>query len=374
MNCAISGAQFWIRFPGECADAIGGEATNGRNRTFERSCLRISNVKFQKFVSGDLPIMLTTSSSRVVNICTTTSAMLTSYRSKTLRDTACFPKEVLRIELLILFWDVSDDLLHIYCKDFSFVTIILHYKVPCPLATQKRLKWLRPGNCICAHAFLLQSYDAIYDVVVAMRCEHSWIAPLAIPPRVLLPVIRHASDGTQNERRKYAALQSGKSYYNLCTPFSVIRSCSERYFGGVTFYILNNPQSSLITELSSDFLLLVRGTNCQFVCLCSKRLLINGDDVECSESLLDAPAAANMVITEEYADDSTTCLNTLLNDIHHFDETSIGALCNKSAVETEVWERRASSSSSDLAGILRTLYICRVSILDCCARIVGSPS
>jgi hypothetical protein len=316
LSCTVSGGTFWIRFPGESIDT--GSRTRGKRgggvavaEKGHDSFWRVNNLKFQKTTNGCLPVLSASSSSRVVEVASRSEGISSSRMSCAdtfgLRKLSKFPAEVDRVELRILFWEfLGEDVISIYCVNSEFLTVILHYPLPCARTLAKRLKWLVAGSRPVFNGLLLRSFDISNDIILASRMEHTFVDMPS--PNATEDVAAAYVDFAENERRRYSCLQSGKLYYNLCTPFSSIRSCCQSFRRSATLYIFGTAAGGGDTNgavSATDVMLLVKSANGSLeVCLCGRALLTSGSLVENSsegnESKNPCAILADVLVCTEY--------------------------------------------------------------------------
>lgn len=336
--CSISAVPFWVRFPGENLDFELDSKSLGENKCKNIS-LRISNLKFQRVSPGCVPVLLATTSSRiVVTMLTADNLFLQNspiINAPNLRDVTQFPLEIASIDLCIIFWEIANDVLIIYGRDKLFVTVILHYTLPEMTQLEKRLKWLKVGIIIFATAVLLRSFDTINDIAVAIRTEHTVIT---LPPSQVSfsPSISLLLENIETERRKHAALQVGKLYYNMCTPYSALRACAETYIRDATLWILNDSkkmQTSHIHISDTDIIAMIRCRNFQHICICKKKILA---DIDC-------PLILDVLLAKEYHKDSFPL--------------KIAETDPRSAIKEVKNMERCSNEELDYNCIFRILYV-----------------
>lgn len=267
VKCSTSGSLFWVRIPGEKAEPVLPGARKGK--AAERVQYRVNNVKVLNGAPGGLPVLHATSSSRIVCAPAGSDVGGIDVGPTPLRDNAQLPVEVLQVQLWIVFWEiVNGDLLLIYCKSRDMVTVLFHYPLPFGNSLSKRLKWLVAGECIKVNSPLLKTYDNVNDIVIASRTEHTWVEVCKV---------NFDSSGTfntvcnsvDNEKRRYSALQKGKLFFNLQTPYSVVRSCAHDFFRGVTLYVLDTEGATIATD-TRDVSLLMRFGTVQRYCVCEE--------------------------------------------------------------------------------------------------------
>lgn len=273
--------------------------------------LYVTNLKFQTVAPGSLPVLVASSSSQMQTSTLSTNVIVQGQSSCAISDLRSIDKFPIELEyemsaLTIISWVVLEDSLVINFLDRTQVMLRLQYPIPCPNVFVKCLKWLVCGGVVTVCGLLLKSYDKKYDVLLCHRTEHTSI--LLISSSAGGKTARSLSGAAgslessritreegaifeksdiENEKRRMGALEHGRKYYSLSSPWSNVRSCEREYLRGATLYILKSVGkdgeeagrascedcSSSKKTHSDDLAIIIKSGNLWQVASCDRRVV-----------------------------------------------------------------------------------------------------